>query len=53
MTRAQLKHNFLLFAALYASESWHHNWRMGYTRALYCKTRAMVTYDRVLNQDFK
>ena len=53
MTPAQIRHGFLLFAALYVSEQWHHYWRMGHSRGLYAKTRSLVLYDRTINQDFK
>lgn len=42
-------HLALLFAALYISEGWYDRWLR--TKNLHSKARAMVLYDRVLNQE--
>ena len=42
-------HFALLFAALYISEAWYDNWLR--TKRIHSKARAMVLYDRVLNQE--
>jgi hypothetical protein len=41
----------LLFAALYISEVWYGNWVR--TKRLHSKTRALVLFDRVLNQEMR
>lgn len=35
-----------LFMALYASEIWHSHWRSN--GSIYAKTKAMVSFDRIL-----
>jgi len=42
-------HLALLFAALYISEGWCDNWIR--TKKIYSKARAMVLFDRVINQE--
>ena len=42
----------LLFAALYVSEGWYDNWRRHPNR-IHSKARAMVLFDRVLNQEMR
>lgn len=46
-----------VFMALYASEGWYDLWQRGeHARshyAVYSKARAMVIYDRVLNNDLR
>jgi hypothetical protein len=44
-------HLALLFAALYVSEGWYDNWTR--TKKLHSKTRALVLFDRVLNQEMR
>jgi trimethylamine:corrinoid methyltransferase-like protein len=38
----------LFFAAMYHSESWYEHWRI--TGNLHSKARAIVLFDRVLNE---
>jgi hypothetical protein len=44
-------HFALLFAALYISEGWYDNWRR--TKKVYSKARAIVLFDRVINQEIR
>jgi hypothetical protein len=47
-----MKNHFeLLFAALYMSEAWYDNWLR--TKKLHSKARAMVLFDRVLNEEIR
>lgn len=48
----QDRHFMLLFAALYLSEGWYETWVQN-SKRLHAKARAIVLYDRALNEDIE
>ena len=53
MTPYQIRHCFLLFAALFAGEAWTPVVQVRGKRSLYARTRQVVLFDRIINEEFE